>query len=125
VWWHARLTHVCTLRFTLLLQWVPGKACNGLVFPACKNHSKYDSAKSSTYRNCTNAGGCKLVLPYGSGVVFGNIVEDSTTIGGLTVTGQLFGEVTVEPGEIWVVSPFDGILGESLSHGRVPTPIAR
>ena len=43
--------------------------------------------------------------------MFGDIVEDSTTIGGLTVTGQLLGEATIEPGEVWVESPFDGILG--------------
>ena len=52
-----------------------------------------------------------LVLPYGSGVVLGDIVSDTITMGGIPIKNQLFGEVTVEPGTIWTESPFDGILG--------------
>ena len=88
--------------------WIPSSKCPGAVFPACKNHSKYDSAKSSTFKKCTNKGGCGLVLPYGSGIVLGDIVEDTINWGGLRVQSQLLGEATIEPGEIWVISPFDG-----------------
>lgn len=62
--------------------------------------SRYDSSKSSTYAKCTNAGGCELFLPYGSGIVLGDIVSDTLNFGGLDVKGQLFGEATVEPGEV-------------------------
>mmetsp|Transcript_18281 Transcript_18281/g.47791 ORF Transcript_18281/g.47791 Transcript_18281/m.47791 type:complete len:430 (-) Transcript_18281:195-1484(-) len=100
--------------------WVPGSGCNEIVFPACRNHSKYNRAKSSTYKQCTNAGGCKLFLPYGSGTVFGDIVSDVTTVAGLAIQNQLLGEATIEPGEIWVQSPFDGILGMAFPEIALP-----
>ena len=33
------------------------------------------------------------------------------TWGGLAIKSALFGEATIEPGEIWIESPFDGICG--------------
>eukprot|EP00040_Diaphanoeca_grandis_P039102 m.258151 g.258151 ORF g.258151 m.258151 type:complete len:429 (-) comp36195_c0_seq1:68-1354(-) len=100
--------------------WVPSSRCDSPVFPACSNHSKYDRTKSSTYKACTNAGGCELFLPYGSGVVFGDIVEDTCDMGGITIQNQLFGEATIEPGEIWIESPFDGILGLAFPEISLP-----
>eukprot|EP01065_Artemidia_motanka_P009140 TRINITY_DN1466_c1_g1_i1.p1 TRINITY_DN1466_c1_g1~~TRINITY_DN1466_c1_g1_i1.p1 ORF type:complete len:426 (+),score=170.12 TRINITY_DN1466_c1_g1_i1:72-1280(+) len=91
--------------------WVPSVKCDGAIFKACMNHSKYDASASSTAAACTNPNGCELVLPYGSGVVLGGISEDTINVGGVDVKNQLLGAVTVEPGEIWVESPFDGILG--------------
>jgi len=85
-----------------------------------KNHSKYDKSKSSTYSKCTNKGGCELFLPYGSGIVLGNIDEDVVTWGGLQIQSQLFGEATIEPGAIWVESPFDGILGMAFPEISLP-----
>eukprot|EP01050_Picozoa_sp_SAG11_P031663 SAG11_NODE_9938_length_868_cov_1.088427_1_plen_48_part_01 len=42
------------------------------------------------------------MLPYGSGTVLGDIVEDTVGMGGVEITNALLGEVTVEPGDIWV-----------------------
>eukprot|EP00729_Bicosta_minor_P031641 gene31641-23972_t len=72
--------------------WVPGAKCNPQRWKACANHSKYDAAKSSTAQPCHNQGGCELFLPYGSGIVFGDIVEDTVTWGGLAIKSALFGE---------------------------------
>ena len=73
--------------------WVPGAHC---ITKACKNHSKYDPASSSSGKKCANPGtwpegGCTLILPYGSGTVFGNIVEDTVTMGGIAISDQLLG----------------------------------
>ena len=74
------------------------------------NHSQYDEARSSSYQKCANPGawpegGCALVLPYGSGTMLGDLCSDTVSMGGLPIKGQLFGEVTVEPVEIWAESP--------------------
>lgn len=62
---------------------------------------------SSTYKK----DGRGLFLPYGSGIVLGFMSNDVLHFGDLVVPGQVFGEVTVEPGQVWVESPFDGLLG--------------
>ena len=62
----------------------------------------------------------KLVLPYGSGIVFGDITEDTVTMAGLPIQHALFGEATIEPGAIWVQSPFDGILGLAFPEISLP-----
>lgn len=88
--------------------WVPSVHCtNYTSSPGCKNHNKYNASASSTYFK----DGRGLFLPYGSGVVLGYISEDDTRFGGLHLKNASFGEVTVEPGEVWVESPFDGLFG--------------
>jgi len=94
--------------------WVPSSKC---VSPACKTHNTYDETKSSTVR----ADGRKLILPYGSGICAGTLVEETVGIGGLTLTNTTTGSIVVEPGEIWVESPFDGILG--LGYPMIAMPL--
>jgi len=84
--------------------WVPSKGCTS---PACKKHTTYDSTNSSTYTK----NGQSFTLPYGSGTCSGFLSLDTVTFGGIPIKGCTFGEVTNEPGEVWVESPFDGILG--------------
>lgn len=96
--------------------WVPSVKCNGAIFPACKNHTKYDSAKSSTY----HPNGTRLLLPYGSGVCSGYLSEDVVGFGNYSIKGAIFGEITIEPGEVWVESPFDGICG--LAYPTIAMP---
>lgn len=97
--------------------WVPSVKCP---WAGRKNHSKYDKSASSTYTKCSNEGGCELFLPYGSGIVLGDIDGDVVSWGGLRIQSQLFGEATIEPGAIWVESPFDGILGMAFPEISLP-----
>jgi cathepsin D len=87
--------------------WVPSSKCDGDIFRACKNHSKYDSTKSSTFVE----DGTNLLLPYGSGICDGHLSDDTIHFGSFDINNGSFGEITIEPGEVWVESPFDGILG--------------
>jgi hypothetical protein len=86
--------------------WVPSVNCNPNKYPACANHSTYDSNKSSTYVK----NGIPLILPYGSGLI-GYLSKDTVGLGGLTLPTTTFGEITVEPGLLFMQSPFDGVLG--------------
>jgi len=94
--------------------WVPSKKCTKS--KACQNHTKYDSTASST----AEADGRKLLLPYGSGVCAGLLTRETVHVGGVELAKATFGEIVVEPGEIWVESPFDGILG--LAYPQIAMP---
>jgi hypothetical protein len=88
--------------------WVPSTDCNDFnTSPACATHNRYNHSQSSTYV----ANGQIYILPYGSGTVVGYLSSDSVNFGGLNILSQVFGETTIEPGDVWVQSPFDGILG--------------
>jgi hypothetical protein len=93
--------------------WVPSSKC---MSKACKTHQKYDSSKSST----SEPDGRELILPYGSGICAGILTHETVSVGGLEMGNVTFGEIVVEPGEIWVESPFDGILG--LGYPQIAMP---
>jgi cathepsin D len=86
--------------------WIPSSKCTPLDL-ACKNHNKYTATASSTYKK----NGTTFAIQYGTGAVSGFLSEDVLNFGGLEVTGQTFGEATNEPGIVFVVAKFDGILG--------------
>lgn len=94
--------------------WVPSSLC---ISKACKTHHKYDKSKSSSY----HADGRKLILPYGSGVCAGTLVAETVKIGGVQLSNATVGSIVVEPGQIWVESPFDGILG--LGYPQIAMPV--
>lgn len=94
--------------------WIPSSKC---ISKACQTHHKYDPTKSSSYHK----DGRKLILPYGSGVCAGTLVADSVKIGGITVSNTTVGSIVLEPGQIWVESPFDGILG--LAYPQIAMPV--
>jgi len=83
--------------------WVPSKQCDN-----CKNSgAAYDSSKSSKYEK----NGKAFALQYGTGSCTGFLSEDQVIIGGLTLDGFAFGEVTHEAADVFGQAPFDGILG--------------
>jgi hypothetical protein len=88
--------------------WIPSTDCNDFnTSPACATHDRYNHSLSSTYA----ANGEIYILPYGSGTVVGYLSTDTVYFGGLEILSQTFGETTIEPGDVWTESPFDGILG--------------
>jgi len=98
--------------------WVPSKACAN-----CKQGTpRYDSAKSTTYTK----DGQSFALQYGTGSCTGFISQDSVAMGGQTITGFKFGEVTKEAADVFGQAPFDGILGMGPAKAavdHVPMPM--
>ncbi|KAL4617961.1 gastricsin-like [Arapaima gigas] len=98
--------------------WVDSIYCNT---QACNSHTKFNPAASTTYTS-TNE---RFYLPYGAGSLYGVFGYDTVNVGGIVITNQEIGLSTNEPGENFVVVPFDGILGLSyptISAGQ-QTPV--
>merc|ERR1711971_845173 len=98
--------------------WVPSKSCTNCK----KGGSKYDSTKSSKYVK----DGQSFALQYGTGSCTGFISQDDVVVGGATITGFKFGEVTKEAADVFGVAPFDGILGMGPAKAaidKVPMPM--
>jgi cathepsin D len=105
--------------------WVPGKKCWS---PACFLHKTFDCAKSSTCKDT----GEKFYIRYGSGSINGTVDYDNVCFGsktdGLCVEEQKqgFAQTTAEPGAVFALGKFDGILGlayDSISVNNLKTPI--
>lgn len=98
--------------------WVPSKGCKN-----CKPGTpRYDSSKSSTY----SKDGKAFKIQYGTGSSDGFISKDNVLIGGLTINGFSFAEVTSEAADVFGAAPFDGILGMGVAKAavdKVPMPM--
>ncbi|KAK5878539.1 hypothetical protein CesoFtcFv8_023938 [Champsocephalus esox] len=65
--------------------------------------------QSSTYSGI----GKTFYLPYGAGSLYGTFGYDTVNVGGIEINHQEIGLSTNEPGQVFVVAKFDGILGLS------------
>ncbi|WP_372239040.1 pepsin-like aspartyl protease, partial [Neisseria meningitidis] len=87
---------------------------------ACWDHTTYHSGKSSTYV----ANGESISIEYGTGSCSGYLSEDTLTVGNITVTNQVFGEMTTVSSD-FDSSKFDGLFGlgfQTISEDSVVTP---
>ncbi|KAI5608673.1 hypothetical protein C0J50_6567, partial [Silurus asotus] len=86
--------------------WVPSIHCSFLDL-ACWLHRRYNSQKSSTYVQ----NGTSFSIQYGRGSLTGFFSQDTVTLAGLGVKDQLFAEAVKQPGVVFAVARFDGVLG--------------
>ncbi|KAK9978276.1 hypothetical protein ABG768_020034 [Culter alburnus] len=86
--------------------WVPSIHCSYLDI-ACWLHHRYNSKKSSTYVQ----NGTEFSIQYGRGSLSGFISQDTVTLAGLKVPDQQFAEAVKQPGIVFAVARFDGVLG--------------
>uniref|UniRef100_H3C5S4 Napsin A aspartic peptidase n=1 Tax=Tetraodon nigroviridis TaxID=99883 RepID=H3C5S4_TETNG len=98
--------------------WVPSARCFPL-YRACKLHRHYNSQISSTYF----PDGRWFFINYQSGSLSGFISEDTVSIAGLRVPGQQFGEAVSQPGQTFVYTQFDGVLGMAYPSLSDITPL--
>eukprot|EP00929_Paragymnodinium_shiwhaense_P028464 TRINITY_DN1648_c0_g1_i2.p1 TRINITY_DN1648_c0_g1~~TRINITY_DN1648_c0_g1_i2.p1 ORF type:complete len:383 (+),score=104.87 TRINITY_DN1648_c0_g1_i2:72-1220(+) len=98
--------------------WVPDQGCDN-----CKSGSaRYDATKSSTYAK----DGQSFQIQYGTGSCNGVIGKDSVGLGGLTITGASFAQISHEAADVFGQAPFDGILGlgpAAAAVDKVPLPM--
>lgn len=84
--------------------WVPSVYCSS---SACSNHNRFNPQQSSTYQATSQS----VSITYGTGSMTGFLAYDTTQVGNIQVTNQIFGLSETEPGSFLYYSPFDGILG--------------
>ncbi|GFO20547.1 cathepsin d [Plakobranchus ocellatus] len=84
--------------------WIFSERC--LSSPDCHMHRKYNNASSTTLKNKL----VRFAFEYFTGSLSGVWVEDSISVGGLTVENQTFGLATVNDG-VYENVDIDGMIG--------------
>lgn len=103
--------------------WVPSSNCDIMTDQACLLHNKYNATASKT--SVYNSSSLALSIQYGTGSMGGFPYNDTVTVAGLSILSQGFLAATVEPGQTFVDSNFDGIFGmgyTSIAAGNITPP---
>ncbi|KAJ8325311.1 hypothetical protein O5D80_006254 [Batrachochytrium dendrobatidis] len=99
--------------------WVPSTRCTDA---PCMNHARYDFTRSSTF----TPNNSPFAIQYGLGSVTGVISSDTLQFAGINIPNQQFAEAVTEPGNTFLTSSFDGVLGlgfTAISINNIPTPM--
>lgn len=83
--------------------WVAGSNCQS---SSCQGISTFSSSSSSTYQNT----GQPFEISYGSGDAAGTIAEDTVTMGGFTISSQVFAVVNETTTDL-ISAPLSGLMG--------------
>jgi cathepsin D len=78
---------------------------------SCKSRKSFDYEQSESYKKMNG----QLEVGFGSGVLTGNMCQDTITIGDVVIPNQDFAEVVDEEGEVFDDSKFSGVLGLGFS----------
>jgi len=93
--------------------WVQSNICKS---QSCLQHKGFDHLKSKTFKKHYINGKIPVFgIRYGTGNIKGEFVKDKVSIAGINITDQIFGLTYEEEGYAFMNSPFDGILGLSLT----------
>ena len=84
--------------------WVNSSQCKE---ESCKSHLSFDREKSSDFKKI----GTQVEVTFGTGIINGEINQDTISIGGVEVKEQKFGEIINEKGDVFKDGYFSGILG--------------
>ncbi|KAL0967228.1 hypothetical protein UPYG_G00249450 [Umbra pygmaea] len=84
--------------------WVPSSYC---VSEACGMHERFEAFRSSSF----NHDGRRFGIHYGTGHMLGIMSREVLKVGSVMIQNQEFGESVYEPGFVFVMAKFDGVLG--------------
>lgn len=87
------------------MAWIMSKKCDTA---NCKLHSRFDSSKSSTFKDLNKS----LHIQFGTGALSGDLGKERITVGGIVLEDQTFGQISETEGSVFML-PFDGICGMS------------
>lgn len=97
--------------------WINSSECKS---QGCVEHKSYNRHLSSTFSNI----GLGVQVTFGSGLIVGEINQDTISLGGISVHNQVFGEIINETGDVFSNGYFSGILGlgfqEMAAYKSVP-----
>ncbi|KAK6308552.1 hypothetical protein J4Q44_G00218230 [Coregonus suidteri] len=83
--------------------WVPSVSCSS---QACQNHAKFNPAQSTTFSWANQP----VSIQYGTGSMTGQLAYDTVSVGGISVTQQIFAASQTEA-PFMAIMVADGILG--------------
>lgn len=100
--------------------WVLADTCTS---SACEGMSTYDPKYSTSFQNESSSSGADFSIAYGSGSASGTLVRDKVSLGGYSVSSQVFASVDSMSSSL-ITSPLSGIMGMAFpalaSSGATP-----
>merc|ERR1711988_344534 len=98
--------------------WVPDSVCKGY---ACQHHNQFavHDSKSGEILGVKNGVVSMAYIKYGTGSMYGVRASDTVKVGTLSVPHAGVLVATKENGQVFKLSPFDGVLGFSRRFAKI------